>query len=243
MGESKQPPDRHGPDVLRPRPPSPRAQSSVYGELRLEDSRRCSRQDVPTAYMVSPEGLASPHGYSEHARGWATGNDGARVHPDGPRTRLDQTPCRRTVLGCFSVLSLRLLRWSPAAGHPAAPSPASIQTWTLRPSNRGSPGRGNGRTGCSSGLRCRAGCPRVGCPGVRMLHVAKQGAPWPWAPYPDTLPPSPAPPSLTLGEHRKGGVLSLRTGCVCPVAAAPQEPGQARGWGRHRARLSPSPSS
>lgn len=88
-----------------------------------------------------------------------------------------------------------------------------------------------------------AGCPRVGCPGVRMLHVAKQGAPWPWAPYPDTLPPSPAPPSLTLGEHRKGGVLSLRTGCVCPVAAAPQEPGQARGWGRHRARLSPSPSS
>lgn len=116
MGESKQPPDRHGPDVLRPRPPSPRAQSSVYGELRLEDSRRCSRQDVPTAYMVSPEGLASPHGYSEHARGWATGNDGARAHPDGPWTRLDQTPCRRTVLGCFSVLSLRLLEpgsWTP----------------------------------------------------------------------------------------------------------------------------------
>lgn len=121
VGQSKQPPDRHGPDVLRPRPPSPQAQPSVYGELRLEDSRRCSRRDVPTAYMVSPEGLASPHGYSEHARGWARGNDGARAHPDGPWTRLDQTSCRRTVLDCFSVLSLRLR--PPSAVEPGSWTP------------------------------------------------------------------------------------------------------------------------
>lgn len=168
------------------------------------------------------------------------GMTGARAHPDGPGPGWTRRPAG-PALWAASLFSA-CVSWSPAAGHPAAPHPASIQTWAFRPSRTGAAQAGEpGRSRIS--LWTGQGCPRVGCPGVRMLHVAKQGLPG-LGPPALTPCPLPSPPSLTLGEHRKGVCTGLRTGCVCPVAAAPQGAGTGQGVGEGTEHgCHPAPSS
>ena len=163
-----------------------------------------------------------------------------------PRTRLDQTSCRHAVCvgsPLFSAcVSTGPLQCSLAVGHPAPPHqpPAGPGCYGPRTGAAHSGGRAN-RMLVRTEMPARPSQSRTSW--VRVLHVTAQGAIWPRAP---TLAPCPFPctPSLTpdkpclpwtLGEPRKGGVLSLRRGCVCPVAAAPRDLGQARGRGEQRA--------
>lgn len=150
-------------------------------------------------------------------------------------------PCRRAVLGCFSVLSLVSCGWSPAAGHPAAPSPSFHPDLDATALEQGSPGRERANRmllwtempGRLSQSRM-SWCQDASCRQARGSLAL--------GPCPDTLPPFPAPPSLTLGEHRKGVSEPENRLCV-PSGCSPTGAGTGRGWGRHRARLSPSPSS
>ena len=185
-GTASSPLTSTGRDVSRPPPPSPRARPSVYGKLRLEDSRRCSRLRCSNCLHGVPRGT-----YSEQVRGWAGGNDGARVHPDGPLDKAGpdvlQTCCVGLLL-CSQPASPPALcsgAWTPRAPltslHPDLDATALEQ---------GQPRLEDGQTGCSSGPRCQAGPPRVRHPGVRMLRVTEQGVTWPWTP---TLVPCPLP--------------------------------------------------
>lgn len=144
-----------------------------------------------------------------------------------PRTRLDQTSCRHAV--CVG---------SPLSSQPASPPALCSAAWqldTLRPLTSLQPhldataleqggaahsgGRAN-RMLVGTEMPARPSQSRTSW--VRVLHVTAHRATWPRAP---TLAPCPFPctPSLTpdkpclpwtLGEHRKGGVLSLRSGSV-----------------------------
>lgn len=193
-----------------------------------------------------------PHGYSEQARGWAGGNDGARAHQMAPWKRLDQTSCRHAVLDCFSVLSLHL--HPPSAvepGHPASPSPASIQIWTLRPSNRGSPGWGMGEQDARPDRDARQALPESdilvsGC--FMSLSKGRPGlGPLPWHPAPFPCTPIPHPRQALSPLDPRG---ALERGCpepenrLCvPSGCSPTGAGTGQGWGKRRARPSPSPLS
>ena len=158
-----------------------------------------------------------------------------------PWTRLDQTSCRHAVLDCFSVLSLHL--HPPSAvepGHPAPPSPASIQIWTLRPSNRGSPGWRMGKQDARPDRDARQALPESdilvsGC--FMSLSKGRPGlGPLPWCPAPFPCTPMPHPRQALSPLHPRG---ALERGCpepeyrLCvPSGCSPAGAGTGQGVGQ-----------